>query len=288
VQGCVYKNGELLSPDAATVSVFDRGFLYGDSVYETLRVYGGRPFALERHLERLAGSGERIGFDLPWGAAHIAEAVRQTVERAGLDDAYVRVIATRGSGAVSLDPGLAVEPQLLVIALPLPPLPDDLYTAGRHAWIVEVLRNAKRALDPGAKTGNYMNSVLALRDARSHGADDAIMLDREGRVTEASSANVFARVNGVWCTPPLEVGILSGITRRTLLEIADDEGIAAEERHLRGDDLLNAEEVFFCSSVRELLPIVRINGQPIADGAVGEHTKAMHRLYRKRVSDAGR
>ena len=285
MQSRVYVSGRIVAPEEATISVFDRGFLYGDSVYEVCRVYDGVPFAFERHLERLAASGDRIGFELPWSLADVREAVAATLRAAEAGDAYLRIIATRGGGPVSLEPQEAVDPELIVLVLDLPSLPAAWYEHGRSALLVSVRRNLKRAIDPQAKTGNYMNNVLAAGEARAHGADHAIMLDSEGRVAEASSANVFARIEGVWVTPPLEIGILSGITRRTVLELCARHGIAATERVLWPADLAGAAELFICSTVREIIPIVRLDGERIASGAVGAETRRLHRLYRALVRE---
>ena len=282
----VYLNGVIVAPDEARISIFDRGFLYGDSVYETMRVYGGVPFALAAHLERLVSSGRRVAFQLPWDTAALATAVHETLAAAQLGDAYLRVIATRGSGPMGLDPALAVAPQLIVIVMPLPELPESWYTQGRSAALVSVMRNVKQALDPQAKTGNYMNSVMAVEEARRRGADEAIMLDMAGRVAEASSANVFVRLDDGWLTPPLEVGILGGITRHHLIEICREAALAVAERMLWPADLQRASEILLCSSVRELLPVVRLDGEAVGDGRVGPATQALRALYRARVHQA--
>ncbi|MEE8409491.1 MAG: aminotransferase class IV [Myxococcota bacterium] len=279
----VYIGGAIVDPSDATISVFDRGFLYGDSVYETMRVYENVPFAFAAHVERLYSSGQRIGFELPWPSQEVRGRVEQTLSAAALGDAYLRVIATRGRGVIGLDPTLAVDPQLIVMALELPELPAEMYERGRCAWLVSVPRNLKRALDPLAKTGNYMNSVLAAGEARAHGADEAIMLDHRGRIAEGSSANVFALIDWTWCTPPVDVGILPGITRRTILELCRREGIAVDERVLWPDDLRAAQEMFVSSSVREMIPIVRLNDEPIGTGEVGGATRRLHANYRAEV-----
>ncbi|MEK7705019.1 MAG: aminotransferase class IV [Myxococcota bacterium] len=282
--GKILIDGHLFAPEEARISVLDRGFLYGDSVYEVLRIYDTVPFAFGEHLVRLYSSGERIGFALPWSAAELRTATERTLEAAGLRDAYLRIVATRGSGPVGLDPTLATAPQLIIMVLGLPPLPEQLYIDGRSAALVSVQRNLKRALDPLAKTGNYMNNVLAVQEAKGRGADEAIMLDHHGRVAEGGSANVFARIGDSWCTPPLEVGILSGITRATLLELCERDGIPAAERVLWPDDLRGASEVFVCSSVRGLMPIVRLDDEPVADGRRGPATKHLQEIYATEVS----
>lgn len=278
-----YINGDICPVAEARVSVLDRGFLYGDSVYETLRVYDGVPFAFDAHLERLGQSGHLVVFALPWDRAALRAAAEQTLAAAELDDAYLRIIATRGAGTVGLDPTLAVGPQLVILALDLPDLPASIYQSGRSACLVTVKRNVKQALDPLAKTGNYMNSVLAAGEARRRHADNAIMLDVKGRIAEASSANVFAKMGDSWWTPPLEVGILSGITRGTLLRLGGEHGIAVEERILWPADLASANEIFLCSSVRELVPIVRLDAEAVGDGRVGAGFTEMLALYRAEV-----
>jgi len=169
------------------------------------------------------------------------------------------------------------------MVLNLPALPQELYEQGRSAALVSVQRNLKQALDPQAKTGNYMNSVLALQEARAANADEAIMLDHQGRVAEASSANVFAYIDGLWATPPLEVGILPGITRGSILDLCASSGQGAQQRLLMPDDLRNATEIFLCSSIREIVPVVRLDGADIGDGRVGSATKALLQVYRSEV-----
>lgn len=283
VRGKVYVDGSIGSPEEARVSVFDRGFLYGDSVYETLRVYSGVPFAFEEHVERLFASAARVYFTLPWSRAELEAATRATLAAAELGDAYLRIVATRGSGAVGLDPALARDPQLVIMALELYPPPAEAYERGRTAAVVGTRRNFKGAIDPAAKTGNYLNSVLAAHEARTAKADEAIMLSPEGEVAEGHSASLFALVDGVWLTPPLEVGILDGITRRIVLRLAGEHDIAMAERSVSLAALRGAREVFLASSLREVLPLTRIDGAPVGDGAVGAATRRVHALYRDEV-----
>ncbi len=276
----VYINGQIVAPKDARISIFDRGFLYGDSVFETMRVYGGEVFALSAHLHRLHRSGELIGFTLPWSPDEVQGAVADVLGQSGLADAYLRVIATRGQGPLGLYTMQAEDPQLIVIVQPLPELPDELYSRGRSALMVSVRRTSAAAIDPRAKTGNYINNILALQEANGKGAQEAIMLDPDGRVAEASTANIFAHKEGVWMTPPLEVGILGGITRETLIELCVADGVAVKEQVLWPDDLREATEILLCSSVRELVPIVTLDGNPVGDGLVGERYKALLTLYR--------
>lgn len=281
--GKVSVNGTIVEPEMATVSIFDRGFLFGESVFETLRVDGGEPFAFEEHLERIVISGDKIGFTLPWSAEVIEGHCRAALRESGLEQGYMRIIGTRGMGPIGLDPGLAFDPQLFVIVLPLPEIPETVYQEGITAVLVSVLRNLKKAVDPAAKTGNYMNSVLAAQESRSRGADEAIMLNVEGHVAEGSSSNVFALIDGVWVTPPLEAGILSGITRKVLLELCQREEIPTEIRVLLPEALRAADEMFLCSSVKELVPVVSLDDQSVGQGVVGENYRRLRSLYREEV-----
>lgn len=279
--------GKIVAPEDAVISIFDRGFLYGDSIYETLRVDGGVPFRFAAHVARLQRSGALVGFELPWSEVALAKIVANVLAESKLDGAYLRMIATRGSGPLGLDPGLAQEPQLVVIAAPLPVFPATFYTQGRRAVTVSIRRNFKRAIDPRAKTGNYMNNVLAQQEALARGADEAIMLNRQGEVAEASAANLFAWIDGGWKTPPLEAGILEGITRTTLMELCARQGISCCETVLWPADLARAEEIFVCASVRQLVPVVALDETPVGEGKVGKHTMHLRQIYLDEVIAEG-
>ncbi|HEY3353048.1 MAG TPA: aminotransferase class IV [Polyangia bacterium] len=274
----VYNDGRVVLPEEATVPVFDRGFLYGDSVYEVLRTFGGHPFALTEHLARLAASAAGLGLTLPARAA-VAGAITETLAAAGNPESYVRIVVTRGSGPIGLDPALGDRPRLVVIVTELA-LPDDLlYRDGAEVAIVNVQRNHPRALDPAVKSGNYLNSVLALAEARRRGAYEAVLRDGEGRLTEGASSSIFVVTRGVVRTPPLRVGILDGITRRQTLALAQAAGIETREAMLEPADLRGAEEAFLTSTVRGILPVVRVDGAAIGDGRPGPVTLALRRGY---------
>lgn len=276
--------GTLVPPDRAVVSVFDRGFLYGDSVYEVVRTYGGRPFAMGRHLERMRSSAERIGMDLPWSDAAIEREVERTLAAAANEESYIRIVATRGSGPIGLDPSLAVDPLLVVIVQPIQLPPREAYEQGVKVQLVGVRRNLREAIDPRAKTGNYLNNVLALREAKAHGAYEAVMLDAEGRITEGSTSNLFLVYAGRLVTPPVAVGILEGITRAEVIEVARAEGIPVEERTLLPEDLLRADEAMITSTVREIVPVVRVGMEeeehPVGDGRVGPTVRRITAAFR--------
>lgn len=264
-------NGRIVPPAEATVSVFDRGFLYGDSVYEVVRTYGGRPFAMDKHLVRMHGSAARIGMELPWDDARINAEVDRTLAAAGNEESYVRIVATRGSGPIGLDTALAIDPLVMVLVQPIQLPPPEAYENGVKVQLVGVRKNPRESIDPRAKTGNYLNNVLALREAKAHGAYEAVMLDGEGRITEGSTSNLFVVRDGTLITPPSAVGILEGVTRAVIFEVAAAEGIPVEERHLLPADLTGADEAMITSSVREILPVVRV-GMNGAEHAIGSGT----------------
>jgi branched-chain amino acid aminotransferase len=267
-------DGRLCALEDARVGVLDRGFLYGDSVFETLRVYRGIPFRLDEHLARLRRSGERIAFLLPWSDARMRWDCYQTLSESGLADAVLRVVATRGSGPIGHDPALAKAPCLVVLAMALPTLPASWYQCGRSATLVHEAIIAGGV--PGAKTGSGLRAVLAMARARERGCEEAILVNRDGLVSEASSANVFIDTAVGWITPQLDDGGLSGITRKTLLSLCD-----AREASISSDTLLAARQVFLCSSVRELLPIVRVDAHTIGDGRVAPSFAALLADYRR-------
>jgi branched-chain amino acid aminotransferase len=264
------------------VSVFDRGFLYGDSVYEVTRAFSGIAFALEEHLDRLERSAAGILMQTP-PRELIRRAVVETLEKSHLDDAYVRIVVTRGAGEISLDPACADTPSLVVIVRPPKPPPPEAYRDGVEVAIVGRTRFAAGAptstVDPQVKSGNYLGSVMAMAEARKRGAYEAILCDNVGRISEGSSSNFFIVRGGRVSTPALSVGLLEGITRRKVMHILDAEGIAYSEQPLWPIDLYQADEAFLTSSVRGVVPIVRVDGRVIAEGKPGPITRRVMTAY---------
>ncbi len=243
----------------AQVSVLDRGFLYGDSIYEVVRTFHGRPFGLEAHLVRLRNSAAALYMTVPWSNAHILEAVADTLAQADWQESYIRIVVTRGVEAkISLQPGAHLVPNLLIVISPIDDQPR-MNKAGHHLVIPARQRNAKEALNPAAKTGNYLNNILALLEAQQMGADDALLLNAKGEVTEATTSNLWVVREDVVQTPPTEVGILPGITRDFILDILRQRQIPHQEVVLQPSDLGTATEGFLSSSVRLLMPIRQIN-----------------------------
>jgi branched-chain amino acid aminotransferase len=273
-------NGEVRSPEEATVSVFDRGFLYGDSVYEVVRTYGGRPFAVLPHLARLRASARQIHLEIPVPDEVLVDEIERSLEAAGNEESYARLIVTRGAGPIELHPGRSTEPARILIVQPLDEITEDAWRRGLHIAIVHRRRNDPSALDPAAKTGNYLNNVLAIVEARKRGADDAVLLNREGHITEGTTANVFVVKDGRVRTPPMASGILGGITRRTVLDLIEKEGV---EARLYPEDLRDADEAFFTSTTRGVLPVTIVDGEPVGTGAPGPATRALHERFEAHV-----
>ncbi|HXI57838.1 MAG TPA: aminotransferase class IV [Polyangia bacterium] len=275
----VYLGGRVCLPEEAKISVFDRGFLYGDSVYETIGTAYGRLFAADEHLARLERSAQRIGL-VPPPRTEIARAIGETVAAAANPESRIRVILTRGTGKLDLDPAAALDTQLVVIVFPLGPPTPEMYAKGVVVSIVSIARNSPRAIDPAVKSGNYLNNVLALGEARRRfGAYEAILCAADGGVAEGASSNVFLVSGGVVATPSSEVGILDGITRAKVIELCRQNGIPIEERRISPEQLREADEAFITSATRGVLPVTRIDDQPLANGRPGPITRRLITLY---------
>ena len=276
-------DGQILPPEGACVSVFDRGFLFGDSVFETIRTYGGVPFALDDHIARLARSAARVYIELPVSTETIKAEVLRVVREAGNPESFVRVMVTRGHGEIALPPQVASHPIRVVLVTPLTPPPAEAYFRGVSVVTYHTQRVADATDAVGAKVANYLVSVLAMREARQVGAVEALIVDRNGCVVEGATSNVFAVIDGQLVTPPEDAGILLGITRATLLQVARLEGMDPVLRPLPLEELIAAEEVFISSSVRELLPVVRIDESQVASGEPGPVTARLLQAFRKKI-----
>jgi branched-chain amino acid aminotransferase len=283
--------GRLLPPEQAVVPVMDRGFLYGDSVYEVVRTYGGRFFELGRHLARMERSAARIGLTLP-ARARIESELFRTIDAAGNPESYARIVVTRGEGRFGLAPHLAEGlNRLIFIVKQLEPPPPEQYERGLQMAVTRIRRNPPEALDPALKTGNYLNSVLALRESHVAGADDALMLDLRGQVTEASTSNVFSVHRGAIVTAPLELGMLHGVTRALVIDIAREEGLTVREEPRALDAFAAADEAFVTSTIREVMAITSLvlldrdapEKRTIANGKPGPVTRRLHAAFRRYV-----
>lgn len=275
-------DGVIVTPEDAKVSVYDRGFLYGDSVFETIRTYGGKPFALDEHVRRLERSAERVAIPMPIDAAEFAAEIERAITAAGNAESYARATLTRGSGPLGLDPALAEHPLRVILVEPLKLLPDEMYRDGVSVITYRTTRTGDAA-HGGAKVGNYLASLLALKAAKAVGAHEALILDAEGHILEGTTSNVFVVRGDKLVTPPEEVGILPGITRAHILAIAPQVGLTVELQKLKTPDVLSADEVFLSSSLREILGVVRVDGNVIGQDKPGRWTQALHQAFRRHV-----
>jgi branched-chain amino acid aminotransferase len=274
-------NGLVSTPEEARISVYDRGFLYGDSIFETVRTYNGKAFALADHLARLARSAERTFIELPVPLDKMAAEVEHGIALAQNPESFARIMITRGSGPLGLDPALARDPTRVVIVEPfVPPLPEA-YRDGIQAICYRTVRSTDATPAAGAKVANYLTSVLAIREARKQGASEAFIIDGRGRVLEGTTSNVFLVKHGRLVTAPEESGILSGITRAYLLRAAERLGIEVSIRDIREEELLEADELFISSTLREVLPVTRLDGRAVGEGRPGPVTRQIHEEFRK-------
>jgi len=281
-------NGVLVPPERAQVSVFDRGFLYGDSVFESLRSYQGIPFALDEHLARLKRSADRVAIALPVSLATLRNEVRHALSVHGSPNSYLRLSLTRGTGrSLGLDPELADEPLRVLLVTALAQPPAELYEHGISAITYRGERASDAAGVADAKVGNYLLAVLAMRAARARGARDALIENSQGQILEGAAANLFAVFSDKLVTAPETAAILPGITRGHVLELARAAGTKVELRAIAKSELGSAQEVFVSSSIRELVPVVTIDGQPVGNGNPGARTRELLRAYRERAA-AGR
>jgi branched-chain amino acid aminotransferase len=279
----VYLNGHFVPKEEATVSVFDHGFLYGDGIYETVRAYNGVPFLLVRHLERLTHSAKAISLALPMPLEGIEKALRETLRINNLTEAYVRLHISRGPGEIGLDPALCPEPTMVIMAKQFKDYPPEHYKRGVSVAIVKTRRNHPLALDPSIKGTNFLNNILAKIEAIRTGAYEGIMLNWEGFVAEGTICNVFMVKSGALVTPALSIGILEGVTRGLVLDLAQQIRTPVQEAAFRPQELMDADECFITNSTIEVMPVTIVDGKPVGDGKPGPITAALARAYRDEV-----
>jgi len=271
----VWIDGQVVDGSEARIPVTDHGLLYGDGVFEGIRLAGGRVFRLDSHLERLRHSARAIGLDLPGGVAAIRTIVLETARAWGRPDGYVRLLVTRGDGAMGVDPTRCSSPRVVCIACEIELYPATMLASGISMVTVSVRRPAPDVLDPRVKSLNYLNSVLAKREARLRGADEALILNSAGMVAEAAVANVFVFRRGKLLTPPATDGALEGVTRGSVLELAAELGIPADERSLSRMDLLSADEVFLSGTGARIVGVRSLDGADIGTRAPGPITEKL-------------
>ena len=273
-------NGEIAPAEQARISVLDNGFTFGDGVYETLRTYGGRPFHLDRHLHRLRESAGMLGITIPAGDDSLAADLDRLLERAANPESYIRIIVSRGVGEISYRFDRIQGPTIVMAARAYEPFAEAQYRDGIPVIISSIRRNSPQALDPVMKSCNLINNILAVREAQAKKAAEPLMLNEGGDVAEGASANVFVVSGGALVTPPLSAGILPGVTRALVLELAPALGIEARQEPLPVPTLLAADEAFITSTLKEAMPIATVDGRPIGAGRPGPVTMQILDAYR--------
>jgi branched-chain amino acid aminotransferase len=285
VASTIYVSGRFRSDEEATVNVLDHGLLYGDGIFEGIRAYNGRVFKLERHIDRLFDSAKALRLELPFARHEIIEIVLETCRRNAITDGYIRLVVTRGIGGLGIDPSSCHRPEVIVIARPVLSFYREA-SQGIRLVTSSLRRPSPDTLSPSIKSLNYVNNVLARMEANEHGADEALLLDVNGYVAEATADNIFLVTRQGLATPRTATN-LDGITRETVLEIARDLGVAYEERPFSLFEVWTAREVFVCGTGAEVVPVVSVDGRLIGSGEIGPTTRAIVEAYARVVRSTG-
>jgi branched-chain amino acid aminotransferase len=275
----VYITGKLVDKADAKISVFDHGLLYGDGVFEGIRCYRGKVFRLSEHLDRLYDGALHIRLEIPLTKEQFGEAIVQTLRANELKDAYIRAIVTRGSGTLGLDPRKCSNPEVIIITDSIQLYPREAYEKGLEVATVATIRNHPGALDPRIKSLNYLNNILARMEATLAGCEEALMLNHKGEIAECSGDNIFLVKQGVLKTPPPEAGILRGITRQAVLDLAKAAGIPTLEAPLTRHDVYSADECFLTGTAAEVIAVSKVDGRTIGTGRQGPITKQLHERF---------
>jgi branched-chain amino acid aminotransferase len=280
-------NGRMVPEEEAKISVFDHGFLYGDGVFEGIRAYHGRVFRLEEHINRLFESAHSIMLPIPFDRNGMVDAVVRTVRANNLRDAYIRVVVSRGCGDLGLDPRKCRESQVVIIADKIVLYPGELYEKGLTVITVATRRNIAAALDPKIKSLNYLNNILVKIEANQAGVMEALMLTGDGYVSEGSGDNIFIYRKGVLMTPPPYLGILEGITRAAVIDLARGEGITVQEAPFTRHDLYVSDECFLTGTAAEVIPVIEVDARAIGSGRPGPVTRRLMELFRNLTATEG-
>jgi branched-chain amino acid aminotransferase len=272
-------NGKLVDKADARVSVYDHGLLYGDGVFEGIRVYGGKVFRLHEHIERLYESARHLFLEIPWSREKMIEEVQRTVAANRKIDGYIRLLVTRGAGSLGLDPGKCSDPQVVIIVDDISLYPAKCYDEGLEVVTASVIRNHPNALSPRIKSLNYLNNILAKIEAVRAGCQEAIMLNHLGEVAECTGDNIFLVKQGVLRTPPSNAGILEGVTRNAVIELAEAAGITVLEAPLTRHDVYAADECFLTGTAAEVIAVVKVDGRPIGVGKPGPITRQLRERF---------
>jgi len=281
-------NGRVSDQEHAVISIFDHGFLYGEGVYETLRTYNGQPFLFDRHMRRLRTSAGMLALPVPLTDPQIDARFRETMRVAGLGDganreAYIRILVTRGIGELTYDPAATPASSVIVIVKPNVDPPQEVFERGVKVSLVGVVRNHPGSVNPLIKSNSLLNNALAMQEALRSGAFEGVMRNYKGELAECTQSNLFIVKDGAALTPPIDAGLLPGITREFLFEVGAEAGIAVREAVLRDADLIGADESFLTSTTREVVPIVRVDEHTIGAGAPGPITRALLDGFRRKA-----
>jgi len=283
----IFIDGKFYSERDAKISVFDHGLLYGDGVFEGIRAYNGRVFKLKEHVERLFYSAKAILLQIPLSPEQMAKAVLDSCRANKIRDGYIRLVVTRGVGNLGLNPRNCKKPSVIVIADKIQVYPAELYARGMEIVTVPTVRNLHSAVNPAIKSLNYLNNILAKIEANNAGVEEAVMLNAEGFVSEGTADNLFIVKRGELFTPPLSAGALYGITRQTVIELAQEAGIKVLEPNLTRYDLFNADECFLTGTGAEIMPVIKIDGRVIGTGRPGKTTQKLVDDYHSLTKTSG-
>ncbi len=283
----VYLDGQFYEKDEAKISVFDHGLLYGDGVFEGIRFYRGRVFRLEEHIRRLFDSARAICLTVPIDAATLIEAVLETIRQNELRDGYVRLVVTRGTGDLGLNPLLCPRATVIIIAAKITLYPDEMYRNGLSVVTCATRRIAHGALSPMVKSLNYLNNVLAKIESQQAGAGEGLMLNEQGYVAECTGDNIFTVRDGRITTPPISSGALAGVTREVVIKLAATVGIPVAEPEMTRYDIFTADECFLTGTAAEVIPVVKLDSRVIGNGAPGPVTLRLIQQFHQLTETSG-
>ncbi len=278
----VYLNDRIVPAEDAVVSVFDHGFLYGDGIYETMRAYNGIVFMIDEHIKRLFRSASLIGLKIPYNSEKLKSSIYKTIQANNLENAYIRLTISRGCGSLGLDPDFCQKPSIVIIAKEQKDYPKSLYQKGLKVIIAKTRRNFKEAINPRIKSLNFLNNILAKLEAKEKNANEAIMLNVYGKLTEGTICNVFFYKDNVLFTPSVDCGILDGITRGIVIDIAKKQGIRVKEGKFTKTDIYSANEIFVTNTTMEVMPVSELDGNKYP---AGEISKNLRKFYRQKVKE---
>jgi branched-chain amino acid aminotransferase len=277
----IWLDDKLVDEAEAKISVFDHGLLYGDGVFEGIRVYSSKVFELDAHIKRLYESAKALRLDIPMKADMLIRAVEKTIEANNVIDGYIRLVVTRGTGTLGLNPFVCENARLFIIADNIQLYPEELYEKGMKVISATTVRNHPLAIPPQVKSLNYLNNILAKIEALDVNVPEAIMYNHEGYVAEATGDNVFIVKDGVIYTPPVEAGALEGITRRVVIKLAEEAKLKVVEKNLTRFDLYVCDEFFLTGTAAEVIGVVEIDGRTIRDGRPGPYTRLLRKKFFK-------